>query len=83
MVNGFGRGGIEIQSIYTRSDEVDGINMSYGLGFQKMLPIPGIEKLVFRLDFSRRELPFLLEYQHALEEYQARHSARVIRSANH
>lgn len=82
MVNGFGRRGIELQSIYTRSDEVDGINMSYGLGFQKMPPIPGVDKLVFRLDFSTRDLPFLLEYQHALGEYQARRSAHAIRSAS-
>lgn len=83
MVNESGRRGIEIQSVYTRSDEVDGINMSYGLGFEKMSPIPGVEKLVFQLDFSRRDKPFLFEYQRALEEYQTRQSAHAIRSAHH
>ena len=81
LINEAGKRGIEFQSIYTRSDEIDGINMSYGLGFQKMPPIPGVEKLVFQLDFSRRDLPFLFEYQHALEEYQVKRSANAIRNA--
>jgi hypothetical protein len=81
LINEAGKRGIEFQAIYTRSDEIDGINMSYGLGFQKMPPIPGVEKLVFQLDFSRRDLPFLFEYHHALEEYQIRQSANAIRNA--
>jgi hypothetical protein len=57
--------------------------MSYSLGFQKVPPIPGVEKLVFKLDFSREDLPFLFEYQRALELYRAKQSAHAIRSASH
>jgi len=82
LVNGLGKRGIEIQAIYTRSDETDGINMSYSLGFQKMPAIPDVNKLIFKLDFSRDDLPFLFEYQRVLEEYHAKQSAHAIRSAS-
>lgn len=73
LINDFGKRGIKIGSMYTRSDEIDGINLSLALGFEKIPPPPGVEKFVFRLDFSRSDLPFLYEYRRGLAKYQRAH----------
>jgi len=73
LINDFGKRGIKIGSMYTRSDEIDGINLSLALGFEKMPSPPGVEKFVFRLDFSRSDLPFLYEYRRGLARYQRSH----------
>lgn len=72
MVNNFGQRGIELDSLYTRSDELDGINLSKALGLEE-IPVPGVNKIVFRLNFSKSNL-FLGEYQTGLEEYRRAHS---------
>ncbi len=83
LINKLGSRGIEIEAIYTRSDEPDGINMAYNLGFTKLPEISGVDKVIFKLDFARRDLPFLTEYQRRLENHRAKQSAHIIRTANH
>jgi len=70
LINDLGRRGIELGSLFTRSDEVDGINLSYALGLKKY-PVPGVEKIVFRLDFEDTNNVFLHDYQAGLTAYQA------------
>lgn len=82
MINRLGVRGMEIDAIYTRSDEPDGINMAYNLGFTKLSAIPGVNKVILKLDFARRDLPFLAEYQRRLENYRAKQSAHIIRTAS-
>jgi hypothetical protein len=75
MVNSFGKKGIELGSLFTRSDEIDGINLSFGLGLKEH-PIPGVEKMIFRLDFNDPNNVFLHEYQQGLEEYKRSHTVK-------
>ncbi len=63
--------GVEVQSIYTRSDEPDGIKLCAALGFDEIrLPTP-VPKLVMQLDFSK-EKPGLRSYKEALALYKSR-----------
>ena len=63
--------GVEVRSIYTRSDEPDGIKLCAALGFDEIrLPTP-VPKLVMQLDFSK-EKPGLRSYKEALALYKSR-----------
>lgn len=63
-----GSKGVIIQSLYTRSDEDDGINLSRGTGFVEIPAPPGVNKKVFRVDCLDPRNSFFHEYQQNLKD---------------
>lgn len=67
--------GVEVRSIYTRSDEPDGVKLCAALGFEEItIPTP-VTKLVMQLDFSK-EKPGLRPYKEAFASYMS-HQRRL------
>ena len=78
LFNEWGERGIQIRSVYARSDEVDGINISRELGLHPVPPPPGVEKAVFEIHpMDEDNQPFLIQYQRNLENYNSKHSTGV------
>ncbi len=65
----WGSRGVEIQTVYARSDTPYGIYTSRGLGFKPIPAPPGVHKQIFRLDVARSEQAFLMEYMNELKNY--------------
>ena len=65
----WGSRGVEIHTVYARSDTPYGKYTSRGLGFKSVPPPPGVYKEIFRLDVSRSEQAFLMEYMNQLKNY--------------
>jgi hypothetical protein len=72
MFAAWGQRGIEIRSIYARSDTEDGISISQGLGFKEILPSPSKDQRAFILSVAESDQPLLINYMHALEDYQGK-----------
>lgn len=73
LITDVGESGVEIGSIYTRSDEPDGLRIIGGLGFDEMPELSEqVGKPVFQLDFSQ-EKPSLRAYKRALQSYKDHH----------
>lgn len=72
MINEFGKRGIRIRSLYTLSEKSDGMRLLRNFGFERCDNILNEESLVYRLDFSNEENPFLIEYHSNLRAYQVR-----------
>lgn len=68
FLNDLGARGVDIGAIYARSDEVEGINLSFGFRFKPVPPPPGVKKLVFCLDFAEPN-EFLADYKLAFTNY--------------
>ncbi|MEO9027603.1 MAG: hypothetical protein ABI413_02205 [Ktedonobacteraceae bacterium] len=80
MFEAFGRRGIDVRTIYTRSNKADGINISEHLGMEDLV-VPGVtdlpeldKKRVFRLDTSKSSNPFIIHYRQALKAYEHAHT---------
>ena len=65
----WGSRGVEIQTVYARSDTPYGIYTSRGLGFKAIPSPPGVHKQIFRLNVARSEQAFLMEYMNELKNY--------------
>ncbi len=71
-----GKRGVEINSVYTRSNKADGITLSDHFGMER-LDIPGVTDLpdesggkrVFRLDTATSTKDLIIQYRQALAEY--------------
>jgi hypothetical protein len=75
FLNDLGARGVEIGAIYARSDEVEGINLSFGFRFKPVPPPPGVKKLVFCLDFAEPN-EFLADYKLAFTNYRTVHTVK-------
>ena len=64
-----GRRNVNIQAIYARSNQTDGIQLSEHIGFGDLTPAPGVSKRVFHLNIHETENDFLKVYRHALESH--------------
>lgn len=74
LFNEWGERGIQIRSVYARSDEVDGINISRELGLHPVPPPPGVDKAVFAIHpMDENDQPFLIQYQRNLAVYKSKH----------
>ena len=73
LITDIGEHGVEIGSIFTLSDEADGVRMAAMLGFDEIAAPVGVQKLVYQLD-SSKEKPSLRAYKHALEAYKRKHA---------
>ncbi|SRR6266496_420590 len=80
--DGFAQRGVDIRTIWTRSNKKDGIGISQHIGMED-LEVPGVtdapnpadRKHVFRVDTMKSENPFMVEYRQALEDYRRKNCA--------
>jgi hypothetical protein len=63
--------GVELRSVYTRSNEIDGIKLAAALDMDE-ITVPGVDdKLVLKLDFMDKDKQSLHAYRDALERYKS------------
>jgi len=86
FVENFAPRGIDIRSIWTRSNKQNGIDISQHLGFED-LEVPGVtdaenpseRKHVFRVDTAKSTNSFMVPYREALSEYYALHTSSSVK----
>ncbi len=84
----FAQRGVDIRTIYTRSDKEDGIGISEHIGFED-IEVPGVtdaepanRKHVFRIDTASSEEDFFVQYRTLLANYQKSRKTSVSESNN-